>query len=51
MWFQIRRLKCEKLTDMGDGHQVMAKTHMAFWPGELKMCIIVPVFRNQGSLF
>ena len=26
--FQRRRLKCEKLTD--DGHQVMAKAHIAF---------------------
>ena len=26
--FQRRRLKCEKLTD--DGHQVMAKAHVAF---------------------
>ena len=26
--FQRRRLKCEKLTD--DGHQVMAKVHIAF---------------------
>jgi hypothetical protein len=26
--FQRKRLKCEKLTD--DGHQVMAKTHIAF---------------------
>jgi hypothetical protein len=26
--FQRGRLKCEKLTD--DGHQVMAKAHMAF---------------------
>ena len=28
MWFQRRRLKCEKLTD--DGRQVMAKAHI--WP-------------------
>ena len=27
-WSQRRRLKCEKLTD--DGHQVMAKAHIAF---------------------
>jgi hypothetical protein len=26
--FQRRRLKCEKLTD--NGHQVMAKAHIAF---------------------
>jgi hypothetical protein len=26
--FQMRRLKCEKLTD--DGYQVMAKAHLAF---------------------
>ena len=26
--FQRRRLKCEKLTE--DGHQVMAKAHIAF---------------------
>ena len=26
--FQMRRLKCEKLTD--DGRQVMAKAHIAF---------------------
>jgi hypothetical protein len=26
--FQIRRLKCEKLTD--DGRQVMVKAHIAF---------------------
>jgi hypothetical protein len=26
--FQRRRLKCEKLTD--DGHQMMAKAHIAF---------------------
>jgi hypothetical protein len=26
--FQRRRFKCEKLTD--DGHQVMAKAHIAF---------------------
>ena len=26
--FQRRRLKCEKLTD--DGHQVMAKAHIAY---------------------
>jgi hypothetical protein len=26
--FQRRRLKCKKLTD--DGHQVMAKAHIAF---------------------
>ena len=26
--FQRRRLKCEKLTD--DGHQAMAKAHIAF---------------------
>jgi hypothetical protein len=30
----MRRFKCEKLTD--DRCQVMAKAHMAFWPGELK---------------
>jgi hypothetical protein len=35
MWFQRRRLKCEKLTDderctMDDGRQVMAKPHIAF---------------------
>jgi hypothetical protein len=28
LWFQRRRLKCEKLTD--DGRQVMAKAHIAF---------------------
>jgi hypothetical protein len=28
LWFQRRRLKCEKLTD--DGRQVMAKAHFAF---------------------
>ena len=28
MWFQRRRLKCEKLTD--DRRQVMAKAHIAF---------------------
>jgi hypothetical protein len=28
MWFQRRRLKCEKLTE--DGRQVMAKAHIAF---------------------
>jgi len=28
IWLQRRRLKCEKLTD--DGHQVMAKAHIAF---------------------
>ena len=33
--FQRRRLKCEKLTDdrrrtTDDGHQVMAKAHIAF---------------------
>ena len=33
--FQRRRFKCEKLTD--DGHKVMAKAHMAFRPGELKI--------------
>ena len=31
--FQKSRLKCEKLTD--DGCQVMAKSDMAFQPGEL----------------
>jgi hypothetical protein len=29
-WFQRRRLKCEKLTDNGNGRQVMAKAHIAF---------------------
>jgi hypothetical protein len=35
--FQMRRLKCEKLTD--DGHQVMAKAHVAeaAWPNEPKL--------------
>jgi hypothetical protein len=28
--FQRRRLKCEKLTMTDDGHQVMAKAHIAF---------------------
>jgi hypothetical protein len=28
LWFQRRRLKCEKLTD--DERQVMAKAHIAF---------------------
>jgi hypothetical protein len=28
LWFQRRRLKCEKLTD--DGRQVIAKAHFAF---------------------
>jgi hypothetical protein len=28
LWFQRRRLKCERLTD--DGRQVMAKAHIAF---------------------
>jgi hypothetical protein len=28
MWFQRRRLKCEKLTD--DGCQVMVKAHIGF---------------------
>jgi hypothetical protein len=28
LWFQRRRLKCEKLMD--DGCQVMAKAHFAF---------------------
>jgi hypothetical protein len=28
--FQRRRSKCEKLTTMDDGRQVMAKTHIAF---------------------
>jgi hypothetical protein len=28
LWFQRRRLKCEKLTD--DGRQLMAKAHVAF---------------------
>jgi hypothetical protein len=28
IWFQRRRLKCEKLMD--DGRQVMAKAHIAF---------------------
>ena len=28
LWFQSRRLKCEKLTD--DGCQVKAKAHIAF---------------------
>jgi hypothetical protein len=28
LWFQRRRLKCEKLTD--NGHQVMAKADIAF---------------------
>jgi hypothetical protein len=27
LWFQRRRLKCEKLTD--DGRKVMAKAHLA----------------------
>jgi len=29
-WFQRRRLKCGKLTGDRDGHQVMAKAHIAF---------------------
>jgi len=33
--FQRRRLKCETLTE--DGGLVMAKAHMAFLPGELKI--------------
>ena len=28
--FQRRRLKCEKLTTTDNGHQVMAKAHIAF---------------------
>jgi hypothetical protein len=28
LWFQRRRLKCEKLAD--DGRQVIAKAHIAF---------------------
>jgi len=28
LWFQRRRLKCEKLMD--DGRQVIAKAHIAF---------------------
>ena len=28
LWFQRRRLKCEKLTD--NGHQVMTKADIAF---------------------
>jgi len=33
--FQRRRLQCEKKTD--DRRQVMAKAHMTFRPGELKI--------------
>jgi hypothetical protein len=32
-----RRCKCEKLTN--NGHQVMAKAHLAFQPGQLRMII------------
>jgi hypothetical protein len=35
LWFQRRKLKCEKLTD--DGRQVMAKAHIAFGKLSLKM--------------
>ena len=33
--FQRRRVKCEKLTD---GRLPMTKAHMAYVPGELKIC-------------
>jgi hypothetical protein len=38
-WFQRRRFICEKLTD--NGHQVMAKAHIVFWPVSWKARIQV----------
>jgi hypothetical protein len=43
--FQRRRLKCEKLTD--DGHQVMAKTHIAFGKVSQKGCSRLAAASNK----
>ena len=43
--FQRRRLKCEKLTD--DGHQVMAKTHIAFGKVSKKGCSRLAAASNK----
>jgi len=44
--FHRRRFKCEKLTE--DGCQVMAKAHMAFWPGELKITLFYWEWRYKN---